>query len=92
MLAIVLWGQEIVWADFGLVGLLILLEGILSVDNALVLGMLAKRLPKHERQQALTYGLIGAFVFRFLAIAVATFLLRWTWVKLVGGGYLAYIA
>jgi YkoY family integral membrane protein len=92
MLAYVLWGQEVVWSDFGLVALLVLLEGVLSIDNALVLGMLAKRLPKHQRQKALTYGLVGAFVFRFIAIAVATFLLQWTWVKLVGGGYLVYIA
>jgi YkoY family integral membrane protein len=92
MLAYVLWGQDIGVGDIGLVGLLVLLEGILSIDNALVLGMLAKRLPKHQRQKALTYGLVGAFVFRFLAIAVATFLLQWTWVKLVGGGYLVYIA
>jgi YkoY family integral membrane protein len=92
MLAIVLWGQELHWGDAGVVGLLVLLEGVLSIDNALVLGLLAKRLPKHQRQKALTYGLVGAFVFRFLAIAVATFLLKWTWVKFVGGAYLAYIA
>lgn len=92
MLAFVLWGQEVGWGDLGLVSLLVLLEGVLSIDNALVLGLLAKRLPKHQRPKALTYGLVGAFVFRFLAIAVASFLLKWTWVKLVGGGYLAYIA
>jgi YkoY family integral membrane protein len=92
MLAIVLWGQELHWGDAGVVGLLVLLEGVLSIDNALVLGLLAKRLPKHQRPKALTYGLVGAFVFRVLAIAVATFLLKWTWVKFVGGAYLAYIA
>ncbi len=92
MLAYVIWGQEIGFGDLGLVALLVLLEGVLSIDNALVLGLLAKRLPKHLRSRALTYGLVGAFVFRILAIAVATFLLRWTWVKLLGGGYLAYIA
>jgi YkoY family integral membrane protein len=92
MLAYVLWGQEFGWGDLGLVGLLVLLEGVLSIDNALVLGLLAKRLPKEQRSKALTYGLVGAFAFRFLAIAVATFLLKWRWVKLLGGGYLAYIA
>jgi predicted tellurium resistance membrane protein TerC len=35
-----------------------------------VLGLLAKRLPPSMRQRALTYGLIGAFVFRFAAIGV----------------------
>lgn len=86
------FGQEFVWGDMGIVALLILLEGVLSIDNALVLGLLAKRLPKHQQKRALTYGLVGAFVFRFLAIGVAAFLLKWRVVKLLGGGYLAYIA
>lgn len=76
----------------GLIGLLVLLEGALSIDNALVLGLLAKRLPKHQQQQALTYGLVGAFAFRFIAVFMAAQLLEWHVVKLLGGGYLAYIA
>jgi YkoY family integral membrane protein len=92
MLAVVLYGQEVVWHDAGVIALLILLEGVLSIDNALVLGLLAKRLPKEQRSRALTYGLVGAFVFRILAIGTATFLLRWRWVKLLGGGYLVYVA
>jgi YkoY family integral membrane protein len=40
----------------------------------------------------LTYGLVGAFVFRSLAIATASFLLEWRIVKLLGGAYLVYIA
>jgi YkoY family integral membrane protein len=91
-LALAVFGQEAGWHDLGVVALLILLEGVLSIDNALVLGLLAKRLPKHQQRRALTYGLVGAFVFRFLAIGVAAFLLEWRIVKLLGGGYLAYIA
>jgi YkoY family integral membrane protein len=86
------FGQEFVWGDLGIVGLLILLEGVLSLDNALVLGLLAKRLPKSLQPKALTYGLLGAFAFRVLAISVATFLLQWRVVKLLGGGYLAFVA
>lgn len=78
--------------DLAVVGLLVLLEGVLSIDNALVLGLLARRVPKRMQAKALTYGLIGAFVFRIIAIATATYLLRWRIVKLLGGGYLVYIA
>jgi YkoY family integral membrane protein len=85
-------GQQFEWGDMVIVGLLVLLEGVLSIDNALVLGLLAKRLPPHQRPRALSYGLIGAFVFRVLAIATASFLLKWTFVKLLGGGYLIFIA
>lgn len=85
-------GQSFEWSDAVVVGMLVLLEGVLSIDNALVLGILAKRLPAHLRPRALSYGLIGAFVFRVIAIATASFLLRWTFVKLLGGGYLIFIA
>ena len=87
-----MFGQTFNSHDIGVIGLLILLEGVLSIDNALVLGLLAKRLPKHQQHRALTYGLAGAFVFRFIAISMASYLLQWRIVKLVGGGYLVWIA
>src|SRR6188768_2589142 len=90
--AINILGQNLDATDIGVILLLVVLEGVLSIDNALVLGLLAKRLPKHQQSRALTYGLIGAFVFRFIAIATATFLLKWTVFKLLGGGYLIYVA
>jgi YkoY family integral membrane protein len=91
-LAVELFGQSIESSDLVIVGLLVILEGLLSIDNALVLGMLAKRLPKQMRSRALSYGLIGAFVFRVIAILLSAYLLQWTFVKFLGGAYLAYIA
>lgn len=78
--------------DLAIVGLLVILEGVLSVDNALVLGLLAKRLPKKLQHKALEYGLLGALIFRIIAIAAASFLLRWSIAKLLGGIYLIYVA
>src|SRR5688500_19363740 len=86
------FGQTFEFHDLAIIALLIVLEGVLSIDNALVLGILAKRLPKHQQAKALTYGLVGAFVFRIIAIATAAILLKWTVFKLLGGGYLIYIA
>jgi len=83
---------SIEFKDIATVGLLIFLEGILSIDNAVVLALLASRLPKNQQKRALTYGLVGAVVFRLIALAVATKLMQWTWVKFVGGGYLIYVA
>lgn len=84
--------QTFDWPDMAVIGLLILLEGVLSIDNALVLGLLAKRLPRHQRSRALSYGIIGAFVFRTIAVLTAAYLLQWTFVKFLGGAYLVYIA
>jgi YkoY family integral membrane protein len=87
-----LFGQSFEPHDLVVVAFLVVLEGVLSIDNALVLGLLARRLPKQYQARALTYGLVGAFLFRFVAIATAAFLLQWRVVKLVGGGYLLYIS
>src|ERR671914_2178504 len=92
MLAFGLFGQTFETHDLAIIVLLVVLEGVLSIDNALVLGLLAKRLPKHQQKRALTYGLVGAFVFRFIAIATATFLIKLPIMKLLGGGYLIYVA
>lgn len=83
---------EFAWGDLATIGLLIFLEGILSVDNAVVLALLAARLPKEQQKKALTYGIVGAIIFRFISIGLAAHLMRWTWVKFVGGGYLLYVA
>jgi YkoY family integral membrane protein len=78
--------------DLAIVGLLVFLEGILSIDNALVLAMLARGLPQDQQKKALTYGLVGAVVFRLIALGIATYLMQWRWVKFVGGGYLLFLS
>lgn len=87
-----IFGQTLEVQDLAVVALLVVLEGLLSIDNALVLGLLAKRLPKNEQARALWFGLAGAFVFRFLAVLMASLLLQWTFAKFLGGAYLVYIA
>src|SRR3954463_4611778 len=87
-----IFGQTFEFHDLFVVALLCVLEGVLSIDNALVLGLLARRLPKHMQNKALTFGLIGALVFRVIAIATASLLLRWTFAKFLGGAYLLYVA
>lgn len=85
-------GQVFESQDLLVIGLLVFFEGILSIDNAIVLGLLAKRLPKDQQRAALTYGLVGAFVFRSIAVLLSSYLLSWRFVKLLGGAYLVYIA
>ena len=77
--------------DFLAIGFLVFLEGLLSIDNALVLALIVRPLPKDLQKRALTFGLVGAIVFRILAISAASWLLHWEWVKFVGGGYLIYL-
>lgn len=78
--------------SWGIIGSLILLEGLLSADNALVLAVMVKHLPKEQQRKALFYGILGAYLFRFLAIGLGTFLIKFTLVKVLGALYLFYIA
>ena len=78
-------------SDFLTIGLLVLLEGLLSADNALVLAILVLGLPRSDQRKALRYGILGAFAFRILATLLAMSLLQVAWVKLVGAFYLLYL-
>lgn len=72
---------------------LIIIESLLSVDNAAVLASMAMKLPKEKRGKALRYGIIGAYIFRGICLVLAGWLITccW-WLKLVGGGYLLFIS
>ncbi len=78
--------------SWGLVGTLIILEGLLSSDNALVLAVMVKHLPSEKRRKALFYGLFGAYIFRFIAIGLGVFLIKLWWIKVLGAAYLAWLS
>jgi YkoY family integral membrane protein len=78
-------------SDLITIGLLVVLEGLLSADNALVLAILVLGLPRHQQRKALRYGILGAFAFRALATAAAYYLIQLSFVKLLGGLYLLYL-
>jgi len=82
---------QIEGSDFVTIGLLVVLEAILSADNALVLAVLVLPLPKSQQKQALRYGIFGAFAFRIIATIFAVNLISWAWIKLIGGLYLLYL-
>jgi YkoY family integral membrane protein len=78
-------------SDLVTVALLVVLEGLLSADNAMVLAVLVLGLPPHQRQKALRYGILGAFAFRIAATLLAAYLIQVSWVKLIGAAYLLYL-
>lgn len=74
------------------IGNLIVIESLLSVDNAAVLATMVMDLPKQQRNKALRYGIIGAYVFRGLCLIFAAFLVKIWWLKPLGGIYLLWLA
>lgn len=70
---------------------LILIESLLSIDNAAVLATLVMGLPENDRRRALRIGLVLAYVFRGACLIFASVLIQIKWLKLVGGGYLFFL-
>jgi YkoY family integral membrane protein len=72
---------------------LVLLEAILSADNAIALAAIVRSLPDPKQEEwALRYGLIGAFVFRVLLILTATWVIRYWQFELAGAVYLLWLS
>lgn len=76
----------------GTILFLVFLEGILSMDNAIVLALLVKPLPPEMQKKALTYGIYGAFFFRIVSLFLISYIMGLWWIKLIGGAYLLYVA
>lgn len=79
-------------SDLLVVAVLIVLEGLLSCDNAVVLALLVKHLPPEQRGRALRYGIIGAYVFRVGALLLASWIMSKWYLKVAGGAYLVWMA
>ena len=86
--------QEIVSnpiASLLIIGNLILIESLLSVDNAAVLATMVMDLPVQQRKRALKFGIFGAYLFRGICLLLASYLVKIWWLKAVGGLYLVYL-
>jgi len=78
--------------DWLLILTLVIMECLLSVDNAVVLAAQTQSLPtKIEQEKSLVYGLWGAYLFRFIIIGVGTFLIHLWEIKVAGSLYLVYL-
>jgi len=77
--------------SLAIVGNLVIIESLLSVDNAAVLATMVGDLPKEQRKKALRYGIFGAYVFRGLCILFASYLIEFWFLKPLGGLYLLYL-
>ncbi len=77
--------------SLAIVGNLIIIESLLSIDNAAVLATMVIDLPQQQRKKALRYGILGAYIFRGLAMIFAVFLIKFWFLKPLGGLYLLYL-
>jgi YjbE family integral membrane protein len=71
---------------------IVLIDLALSGDNALVIGMAARGLPKRQRRRAIVLGGLGAVVLRIAAASVVTLLLAIPYLQLIASIALLVIA
>lgn len=71
---------------------IVFIDLILAGDNAIVIGLAARNLPKHQQKQAVIWGTLGAVGIRVIATLLVTQLLNVPWLNLVGGLLLVWIA
>ncbi|MCJ1656739.1 TerC family protein [Staphylococcus sp. NRL 16/872] len=71
---------------------LVFLEGLLAADNAVVMAVMVKHLPPEQRKKALFYGLLGAFVFRFIALFLISIIVNFWFIQALGAAYLIFMS
>ncbi|HJV45230.1 MAG TPA: TerC family protein [Bacillota bacterium] len=71
---------------------IIIIDLVLSGDNAVVVGMASRRLPPMQRKKAILWGTLGAVILRITLTGIATWLLSIPYIKVVGGGMLIWIS
>ena len=71
---------------------IVVIDLVLSGDNAVVIGMAASQLPAEQRRRAILLGAAGAIALRVMFTAMVAVLLGVPLLQLVGGLLLAWIA
>tara|TARA_Y100000589_G_scaffold168066_1_gene159926 strand:+ start:849 stop:1556 length:708 start_codon:yes stop_codon:yes gene_type:complete len=81
------------WSEIiTLLPILILLELLLSADNAIALASLTKSLNQaKDRSKALNIGITISLIFRIVLILLSSFLLRYIFIRIFAGLYLVYL-
>ncbi len=70
---------------------LVLIEGLLSVDNALAIAAMAAHLDDKSRAKAMNIGYIGAYGFRLVALLFASWIISNHWIMFFGALYLVWL-
>ncbi len=70
---------------------IILINIVLSGDNAVVIALASRSLPPSQQKKAILFGSIGAIVLRIVLTFFAIYLLSLPYLKLIGAGALLWI-
>jgi YjbE family integral membrane protein len=71
---------------------IVIIDLVLAGDNAIVIGLSARNLPKEQQKKVIFWGTVGAIVIRSLLTIVVVWLLKIPGLLLIGGVLLVWIA
>lgn len=71
---------------------IVLVDLLLAGDNAIVIALAARNLPPVWKKRAVIYGTLGAIVVRVLGAVFVAYLLKFPFLKLIGGLLLYVVA
>jgi YjbE family integral membrane protein len=71
---------------------IIVIDLVLAGDNAIVIGLAARTLPKDQQKKVILWGTVGAIAIRILATLAVVWLLKIPGLLLLGGVLLIWIA
>jgi YjbE family integral membrane protein len=71
---------------------ILVIDLVLAGDNAIVIGMAARRLPKEQQKKAIIWGTVGAILIRIVATLLVVWLLQIPGLLLAGGLLLIWIS
>lgn len=74
------------------VGQIIIIDILLGGDNAVVIALACRRLPEHQRNKGIFWGVFGAIALRAIFLFFAVSLLTLPYLKIIGGLLLFWIA
>lgn len=74
------------------VGQIILIDIVLSGDNAVVIALACRNLPPEQRRKGVFWGVVGAVGLRVVLTVFAALVMDVPWLKLIGGLLLFWIA
>jgi YjbE family integral membrane protein len=71
---------------------IIFIDLVLAGDNAIVIALAARNLPKEQQKKAIIWGTVGAITIRIIATLLVVKLLDLPWLHIAGGLLLVWIA
>ena len=70
---------------------ILVIDVVMAADNAIIIGLIAANFAPDNRKKIIAFGVAAAFIFRVVFALSATFLLAFSWIKILGGILLLWV-